>query len=132
MDKLVLLAGYLQIHRLASAAAHVTEANNLLTATEEQAELVMNQIHAHEPAAGQGAAWAQAHGVAVPHATAKPTMALKPDKLSFDANLGALRRWKQRFAAFHSSSNFRILPITDQQASSPASTMTSLTGSSEW
>ena len=37
MDKLVLLTGYLQIHRLASASAHVTEANTLLTATEEQA-----------------------------------------------------------------------------------------------
>ena len=44
-DKLILLASYLQLHQLQSAAAHVTEAGNLLTATEEQAELVMNQIH---------------------------------------------------------------------------------------
>ena len=43
-------------------------------------------------------------------------MALKPDKLSFEDNLGALRRWKQRYTAFHQSSNFRILPIADQQA----------------
>ena len=88
MDKLVLLAGYLKIHRLNSANAHVTEANTLLTATEEQAELVMNQIHVHKPAAGQAAAWAQAQGIVVPHAMAKPVMALKPDKHSFDANLG--------------------------------------------
>ena len=74
MDKLVLLAGYLQIHRLTFTAAHVTEANNLLTATEEQADLVMKQIHAHEPAAGQDAAWAQAQGVIVSNATAKPVM----------------------------------------------------------
>ena len=43
-------------------------------------------------------------------------MALKPDKLSFDANLGAVRRWKQRFRAFHASSNLRVLPLPDQQA----------------
>ena len=43
-------------------------------------------------------------------------MALKPDKLSFEDNLGALRRWKQRYTSFHQSSNFRILPISDQQA----------------
>ena len=66
MDKLVILAAYLQLHGLASAQAHVTEANTLLTATEEQSELVMNQIHAHEPAAGPGAAWAAAQGTAAP------------------------------------------------------------------
>ena len=43
-------------------------------------------------------------------------MALKQDRLSFDANLGSVRRWKQRFRAFHSSSNFQVLPMLDQQA----------------
>ena len=43
-------------------------------------------------------------------------MALKPDKLSFDTNLGTVRRWKQRFRAFHASSNLRVLPLADQQA----------------
>ena len=116
MDKLVILAAYLQLHRLDSAAAHVTEANNLLKATSDQAELVMNQIHAHEPAGGPGAQWAANQGFAPPTAAAKPIMALKPDKLSFEDNLGALRRWKQRYISFHQSSNFRILPISDQQA----------------
>ena len=46
----------------------------------------------------------------------KPILALKPDKLSFDANLGSMRRWKQRFKAFHFSSNLRALPLPDQQA----------------
>ena len=68
MDKLVILAAYLQLHRLDSAAAHVTEANNLLKATSDQAELVMNQVHAHEPAGGPGAAWAAAQGIAPPRA----------------------------------------------------------------
>ena len=43
-------------------------------------------------------------------------MALKPDKLSFDPNLRSEKRWKQRFRAFHASSNLRVLPLTDQQA----------------
>ena len=85
------------------------------TLKKEQAELVMNQIHAHEPAAGPGAAWAAAQGVG-PVVVARPIMALRPKKLSFGNNLGALRRWKQRYTAFHQSSNFRILPIIDQQA----------------
>ena len=42
-------------------------------------------------------------------------MALKPDKLSFDSNLGQVRRWKQRFKAFHASSNLRVLSLPDQQ-----------------
>ena len=50
------------------------------------------------------------------HTAAKPVMALKPDKLSFDVNLGTVRRWKQRFRAFHPSSNLRVLPLPDQQA----------------
>ena len=43
-------------------------------------------------------------------------MALKPDKLSFDANLGTVRRWKQRFRAFHASSNLPVLRLPDKQA----------------
>ena len=47
---------------------------------------------------------------------AKPVMALKPDRLAFDANLGTVRRWKQHFRAFDTSSNLCVLPLTDQQA----------------
>ena len=47
---------------------------------------------------------------------AKLVMALKPDRLAFDANLGTVRRWKQHFRAFHTSSNLCVLPLTDQQA----------------
>ena len=42
-------------------------------------------------------------------------MALKPEKLSFDSNHGQVRRWKQRFKAFHASSNLRVLSLPDQQ-----------------
>ena len=38
-------------------------------------------------------------------------MALKLDKLSF----GSVRRWKQRFKAFHLSSNLWAPPLPDQQ-----------------
>ena len=47
---------------------------------------------------------------------AKPIIALKPAKLSFNAKLGSIRRWKQRFSAFHLSSNLQELPLPDQQA----------------
>ena len=40
-DKLIFLSSYLQLHQLASAAAHVQEANTLLTSTEEQSELLL-------------------------------------------------------------------------------------------
>ena len=115
MDKLVILAAYLQLHQLTSAQVHATEANNLLKVTAEQSEKVLKQIHDNDPGAGPGAAWAAAQNLG-PMAAAKPIMALKPDKLGFDDNLGAYRRWKQRYTSFHQSSNFRILSIPDQQA----------------
>ena len=115
-DRLTLLASYLSLHTLELADAHVTEAKTLATATEEQSQKVMTQMHEHETNDTELIQALQlGHGVQG-QSGAKLVMALKPDKLSFDANLGTVRRWKQRFHAFHSSSNLRVLPLTDQQA----------------
>ena len=93
MDKLVILAAYLQLHGLNSAQVHVTEANNLLKPTSDQAAKVMLQIHDHDAEADPGVAWPAAQGLAgAATLVAKPVMALKPEKLNFDDNLGALRR----------------------------------------
>ena len=116
MDKLVILAAYLQLHGLNSAAVHVAEANNLIKPTADQAAKVLISIHEHDADADPGVAWPAAQGHAGAQLAAKPVLALKPEKLNFDDNLGALRRWKQRYTSFHQSSNFRLLPITDQQA----------------
>ena len=79
----------------------------------------MQGIHNYEPPVVAGAAGGASQVAAPPPVhgpTAKPVMALKPDKLSFDSNLGQVRRWKQRFRAFHASSNLQILSLPDQQA----------------
>ena len=89
-----------------------TEAEVCIKNTQEQAEKVYKQIHDQPNDQGTPAP-AQGGGVTT---AAKPIMALKPDKLSFNANLGSVRRWKQRFKAFHSSSNLRELPLLAQQA----------------
>ena len=114
-DRLNIFVDWFNLHTLESAAAHVAEA---ATTTETLVDRVMEQIHNYDPpvvagaAGGAGAlAGQQAQGP-----TAKPVMALKPEKLSFDSNLGQVRRKKQRFRAFHASSNLRVLSLPDQQA----------------
>ena len=89
-----------------------TEAEVCIKNTQEQAEKVYTQIHDQPNDQGTPAP-AQGGGVTT---AAKPIMALKPDKLSFDANLGSVRQCKQRFMAFYSSSNLQALPLPDQQA----------------
>ena len=74
----------------------------------------VEQVHNHEP--DEAVMFPAQQQLQAQHNTAKPVMALKPDKLSFDANLGTVQRWKQRFRAFHASSNLRVLPLPDQQA----------------
>ena len=76
----------------------------------------MTQVHEDEPDEADFLQAYQGQQQMPQHSAAKPVMALKPDKLSFNANLGMVRRWKQRFRAFHASSNLRVLPLTDQQA----------------
>ena len=101
-DRLNIFAAWLALHELASAEDHTTEADNLATATEALADRVMQGIHNYEPPVAAGAAGAagQAAPLQIQGPTAKPVMALKPEKLSFDSNLGQVRRWKQRFKAF--------------------------------
>ena len=67
-------------------------------------------------AAGAAGGAGQAAPLQIQGPAAKPVMALKPEKLGFDSNLGQVRRWKQRFRAFHASSNLRVLSLPDQQA----------------
>ena len=99
-----------------SAEAHVTEAATLATDEEEQSQKVMTQVHDHEPDDTDLIQALQVDQNIQGQSGAKPVMALKPDKLIFDANLGTVRRWKQRFRAFHASSNLRVLLLTDQKA----------------
>ena len=118
-DRLNIFAAWLALHELASAAVHLAEAATLATATENLVHTVMEDIHNYKPpvvAGGAGGAGQVAVPPPVQGPTAKPVMALKPDKLSFDSNLGQVRRWKQRFRAFHASSNLRVLSLPDQQA----------------
>ena len=80
------------------------------------ADDVYKQIHNHQPNDQDApAALALAQTGAGTYG-AKPILALKLDKLSFDANIGSAGRWKQRFKAFHLSSNLWALPLPDQQA----------------
>ena len=91
----------------------------MAAATETLVNRVMEQIHNYDPpvvAGAAGGAGMLAGQQATQGATAKPVMALDPERLSFDANLGQVRRWKQRFRAFHASSNLRVLSLPDQQA----------------
>ena len=118
-DRLNIFVAWLELHELASAEDHRADVEILAPATVALVNRVMQGIHDYEPpvAAGVGGAGqlvplqAPAYGP-----TAKPVMALKPEKLGFDSNLGQVRRWKQRFRAFHASSNLRIISIPDQQA----------------
>ena len=114
--RLTLLASYLSLHTLESAGVHVTEAKTLATATEEQSQKVMTQVYEHEPDDTELIQALQLGQGVQGQSGVKQVMALKPDKLRFDANLFTVRRWKQRFRAFHASSNLRALPFTDQQA----------------
>ena len=75
---------------------------------------VIEQVHNHEP--DEPVMFPAQQLLQPQHNAAKPVMALKPDKLPFDANLGTVRRWKQRFRAFYASSYLRVLPLPDQQA----------------
>ena len=87
-DRLNIFASWLNLHTLESAAAHVTEAETLATATETLVNKVIEQVHNHEP---DKAVMFPAQQVLQPqHNAAKPVMALKLDKPSFDANLGAV------------------------------------------
>ena len=101
-DRLNIFAAWLDLHKLASAEEHKDEAETLATATETLVNRVMQGIHDYDPPVAAGAAGGAGQILALPQAygpTAKPVMALKPDKLSFDSNLGQVRRWKQRFRA---------------------------------
>ena len=120
-DRLNIFSAWLALHELESADVHVDEAQALATATEVLADTVMQSIHNYEPpvpvaAAGAARGAGQAAPLQIQGPAAKPVMALKPEKLSFDSNLGQVRRWKQRFRAFHASSNLRTLSLPDQQA----------------
>ena len=86
--RLNIFASWLNLHTLESAAAHVTEAETLATATETLVNKVIEQVHEHEP---PEAVMVPAQQALQPqHTAAKPVMALKPDKLLFDATLGTL------------------------------------------
>ena len=55
-DRLNIFASWLNLHTLESAAAHVTEAATLATATETLVNRVMEQIHNYDPPVVAGAA----------------------------------------------------------------------------
>ena len=61
-DRLLLLANYLSIHGLQSAPAHVTEAENLRKATEEQADKVINDANSRTPNRGPCRRWSSRMG----------------------------------------------------------------------
>ena len=117
-DRLNIFSAWLTLHELESALAHAEEADALAVDTTALAERVLEGVHNYEPPVPAGAAGGagQAAPLHIQGPTAKPVMALKPEKLSFDSNLGQVRRWKQRFRAFHASSNLRVLSLPDQQA----------------
>ena len=116
-DRLNIFAAWLTLHELESALVHNDEAENLAVDTLAIAERVMESVHNYEPpVAAAGAAGGAGLAAPLQGSTVKPVMALKPEKLSFDSNLGQVRRWKQRFRAFHASSNLRALTLPDQQA----------------
>ena len=115
-DGLNIFSSWLNIHQLESAAVHVAKAAGLATATEAIVNRVMEQIHNYDPPVAAGGAGGAGILAGQQGPMAKPVMALKPEKLSFDSNLGQVRRWKQRFRAFHASSNLRVLSLPDQQA----------------
>ena len=120
-DRRNIFSPWLNLHDLESAEVHVEEAQTLATATATLADRVMEGIHNYEPpvpvaAAGAAGRAGQAAPLQIQGPAAKPVMALKPEKLGFDSNLGQVRRWKQRFRAFHASSNLRVLSLPDQQA----------------
>ena len=95
-DRLNIFAAWLALHELASAEEHVEEAETLATATEALADRVMQGIHNYKPpvpvAAGAAGGAGQAAPLQIQGPTAKPVMALKPEKLGFDSNLGQVRR----------------------------------------
>ena len=115
-DRLNIFASWFNLHTLESAAAQVTEAETLATATETLVTKVIKQVHNHEPPEAAAAMIPAPQAPQAQGTAAKLVMALKPDRLSFDANLGAVRRWKQRFRAFLASFNLRVLSLPDQQA----------------
>ena len=86
LDRLTLLAEYLSLHTLESAEAHITEAETLAKETETLVDKVIEQVHNHEP--DEAVVFPAQQQLLPQQNTAKPVMALKPDKLSFDANLG--------------------------------------------
>ena len=90
-DRLNIFSSWLNLHTLESAAAHVAEAETLAIATETLVNRVIEQIHNHDPPIPGGAAGAPAPQAQAQATTAKPVIALKPDRLSFDANLGTVR-----------------------------------------
>ena len=84
----------------------------MATATETLANRVMEQIHNYDPPVVAGAAEGAGTlaGQQAQGPTAKPVMALKPEKLSFNSNLGQVRRWKQRYRAFTHPPTFEFYP----------------------
>ena len=98
-DRLNIFSAWLTLHELESAEVHSDEAENLAVDTLALAERVMESVHNYEPPVVAGAAGGAGQVAPLQGPTAKPVMALKPEKLSFDSNLGQVRRWKQRFRA---------------------------------
>ena len=93
-DRLNIFADWLNLHTLESAAAHVAEAATLTTETETLVDRVMAQIHNYNPPIVAGAAGGAGMlaGQQAQGPKAKPVIALKPEKLSFESNLGQVRR----------------------------------------
>ena len=104
-------AQWLRSENHANADEHIRECATWEAATKALITRVLALIHGNQPGV-------QAPAVAVPapNNIAKPISDLKPSELAFDASVAHVRRWKVDFTAYHSSSNMRVLPLTNQQA----------------
>ena len=114
-DKVTFIADYLRMGGVDKAAQYVNEAAQLLLASDALVDKAMKQIH-DQAAAANNQAGPQPQQMGPGTQGAKPIESLKPQKLQFEDNMAQFRRWKQRFRAYHNSSNLRVLTLTDQQA----------------
>ena len=104
-------AQWLRSEGHADADEHIRECATWDAATKALIQRVLTLIHGHQPGVQGPAAVAPA-----PTTVAKPVSDLKPSELAFKAFVSHVRRWKTDFTAYHSLSNMRILPLTNQQA----------------
>ena len=104
-------AQWLRSEQHADADEHIRECTAWDAATRTLIQRVLALIHGNQPGVQAPPAAAPA-----PTAIAKPISDLKPSELAFDASVAHVRRWKVDFTAYHSSSNMRVLPLTNQQA----------------